>query len=63
MLFTIGSNRQTLAAKSVQRSAYHRSQGVCKIEVPGLGEVTKDERSEWYYSSPVKIPVLGGKEC
>ncbi len=33
------------------------------MEVPGLGEVTKDERFGWYYSKPMPIPMFGGKEC
>lgn len=33
------------------------------MNVPGLGEVTKDDRFGWYYSQPIKIAVLGGKEC
>jgi hypothetical protein len=33
------------------------------MEVPGLGEVTKDERFGWYYSQPIAVPMLGGKPC
>lgn len=33
------------------------------MNVPGLGEVTKDDRFGWYYSQPMKLAVLDGKEC
>lgn len=33
------------------------------MNVPGLGEVTKDDRFGCYYSQPIKIAVLGGKDC
>jgi hypothetical protein len=33
------------------------------MEVPGLGEVTKDEQFGWYYSEPMTVPMFGGKEC
>lgn len=33
------------------------------MNVPGLGEVTKDNRFGWYYSEPIKLPILNGKEC
>src|SRR5438094_8060132 len=33
------------------------------MEVPGLGEVTKDERFGWYYSKPIPVPMFGGKQC
>ena len=33
------------------------------MEVPGLGEVTKDERFGWYDSKPIPVPMFRGKEC
>jgi hypothetical protein len=33
------------------------------MDVPGLGEVTKDEQFGWYYSEPISISMLGDKEC
>ena len=33
------------------------------MEVPRLGEVTKDEEFGWYYSKPIPVPMFGGKEC
>ena len=33
------------------------------MELPGLGEVTKDAQFGWYYSKPIPIPMLGGKQC
>lgn len=33
------------------------------MEIPGLGEVTKDESLNWYYSPPLPVPLLGGKMC
>jgi hypothetical protein len=30
--------------------------------IPGLGEVTKDERFVWYYSQPLTLAVLNGAE-
>lgn len=33
------------------------------MNIPGLGEVTKDERFGWYYSEPTKLSILNGKEC
>jgi hypothetical protein len=33
------------------------------MEVPGLGEVAKDEQFGCYYSKPVPVPMFGGKEC
>ena len=33
------------------------------MEVPGLGEVTKDERFGSYYSKPIPVPMFRGKEC
>ena len=32
------------------------------MNVPGLGEVEKDERFGWYSSRPMKLAVLGGEE-
>src|SRR5947207_3526718 len=37
--------------------------GRAAMEVPGLGEVTKDERFGWYYSKPMPVRMFGGKEC
>jgi hypothetical protein len=33
------------------------------VEVPGLGEVTKDDRFGWYYSKPISVAMFGGKQC
>ena len=33
------------------------------MHVPGLGEVTKDERFDWHYSRPIAVPIFGGKQC
>jgi hypothetical protein len=33
------------------------------MEVPGLGDVTKDEQFGWYYSKPIPVPMFGGKQC
>jgi hypothetical protein len=33
------------------------------MKIPGLGEVTKDEESGWYYSKPIPVPMFGGKRC
>jgi hypothetical protein len=33
------------------------------MQVPGLGEVTADERFGWYYSEPLSIPMFGGRRC
>jgi hypothetical protein len=33
------------------------------MEIPGLGEVTKDEQFGWYYSKPMPVPMFGGKQC
>ena len=33
------------------------------MQVPGLGEVTKDEQLDWYYSQPISVPMFGGKKC
>jgi hypothetical protein len=33
------------------------------MNVPLLGEVTKDERFGWYYSKPIPVPMFGGKQC
>lgn len=32
------------------------------MEVPGLGEVTKDEEFGWYYSKPISVRMFGGKQ-
>jgi hypothetical protein len=33
------------------------------MNIPGLGEVTKDERLGWYYSAPLSLALLNGQEC
>lgn len=33
------------------------------MQIQGLGEVTRDERFEWYRSKPIAVPVIGGKKC
>lgn len=33
------------------------------ISIPGLGEVTKDESSDWLYSTEMKAMILGGRTC
>lgn len=33
------------------------------MEIPGLGEVTKDERFGWYYSKPMPVLMFGGQQC
>lgn len=33
------------------------------MNIPGLGEVIKDERFGWYDSSPIPLEVFMGKEC
>lgn len=33
------------------------------MNVPGIGEVTKDDRFGWLCSQPIKVAVLDGKEC
>jgi hypothetical protein len=33
------------------------------MEVPGLGEATKDKQFGWYYSKPMPVSMFGGKEC
>lgn len=33
------------------------------MEVPGLGEVAKDEQFGWYYSKPIPVAMFGGKQC
>lgn len=33
------------------------------MQVPGLGEVTKDERSGWFYSQPLKLQIFNDKVC
>jgi Domain of unknown function (DUF6985) len=37
--------------------------GRAAMEVPSLGEVTKDDRFGWYYSKPIPVPMFGGKQC
>lgn len=33
------------------------------MNVPGIGEVAKDDRFGWLCSQPIKVAVLDGKEC
>jgi hypothetical protein len=33
------------------------------MNIPLLGEVTKDTEYDWYYSEPIPAPVLGGQAC
>jgi len=33
------------------------------MNIPGLGEVAKDDSIGWHYSEPVNVEVLDGKEC
>ncbi len=33
------------------------------MEIPGIGEVTKNEEFGWYCSDEVSIPVLRGQKC
>ncbi len=33
------------------------------MNIPGLGELVKDERFDWYYSQPIEIAVFGGMKC
>jgi len=33
------------------------------MEVPGLGEVTKDAQFGWYSSKPIAVAMFGGKRC
>jgi hypothetical protein len=33
------------------------------MNIPGLGELAKDERFGWYYSQPLKLSLLNGSEC
>jgi hypothetical protein len=33
------------------------------MEIPGIGNVTQDNQSGWYYSQPIPIKALGNKEC
>ncbi|MGO3892629.1 MAG: DUF6985 domain-containing protein [Paenalcaligenes sp.] len=33
------------------------------MDIPGLGVVEKDDSTDWYFSDPIAIPVLGGQEC
>jgi len=32
------------------------------MQIPGLGTVTKDSKFDWYYSKPMRVPVLGDKK-
>lgn len=33
------------------------------MDIPGLGEVTKDEQFGWHYSKPLRLPLLNNDEC
>jgi len=33
------------------------------VNVPGLGEVTKDQRFEWHYSEPLTLSIFNGMDC
>ena len=33
------------------------------MEIPGLGKFTRDSEFGWYYSDPVTVPMLNGKQC
>lgn len=33
------------------------------MNIPGLGEVTKDEQLGWYCSAPMPVALLRGQEC
>jgi hypothetical protein len=33
------------------------------MDIPGLGRVTQDSRLKWYRSSPIAVPMFGGKMC
>ncbi len=33
------------------------------MEIPSIGKVTKDEELDWYYSEPIRVPVLGDQMC
>src|SRR5262245_66684675 len=33
------------------------------MEIPGIGEVTKDNEFGWYYSEGIAVKVLGGQMC
>lgn len=33
------------------------------MQIPGLGNVTRDPQLNWYASEPVAVPVLGGISC
>jgi hypothetical protein len=37
--------------------------GKAAMEVPGLGEVTKDEKYGWYYSKPIPVRMFDGTQC
>ncbi len=33
------------------------------MEIPPIGKVTKDDVLDWYYSEPIRVPVLGDQIC
>jgi hypothetical protein len=33
------------------------------MELPGLGELTRDDTFGWYRSERVALPLLGGRSC
>jgi hypothetical protein len=33
------------------------------MNIPGIGEVTKDERWDLFWSQPIPIPLLNGQQC
>lgn len=33
------------------------------MKIPGLGQLTKDERIGWYFSEPLQLSLLNGREC
>lgn len=37
--------------------------GRTRVNIPGLGHLTKDEYTGWYCSEPLPLPLLNGREC
>jgi hypothetical protein len=33
------------------------------VDLPGLGQLTRDDELGWYTSQPVTLPILGGRAC
>ena len=33
------------------------------MEIPYIGKVTKDKELDWYYSQPIRVPILGDQMC